>query len=464
MRRAPKLAQQVADRIEREILDQRLPRGHRLGAEGDLTARYGVSRAVLREAIRLVERHQLAETRRGAGGGLFVSQPAGEAVARVMCAYLESIGLEVRELFEAQRLIEQPVVHFAAVRGSREQAQELEEILLEHPESISIEEDAELFRRFNAKLGELSKSPVLALYAQTLRGAAVHIGMGLQFSKADQRATFRVFWERYAAIARAIATHEAERAETQLLDFLDFNEREWLARRRRTRRAIDTPKRGDALAREMSEEIYRRGLEPGTPLGTEAELTAYYEVSRAAFREAVRLLEQHGVAEMLRGHGLVIAEPDPGAVTRSASAYFAHLKLSVESLSEARLALEPAAATHAAERASDDQLAELVGELGIFLSLEESQTADAARALHEHIAALAGSRALMLFTRVSIAASWGLNQIPRRELPRDALETIRGNYTRIVGAIHDRDAERARRLMRDHIELSIEWARARNRP
>ena len=67
-----------------------------------------------------VERHGLVSSRKGNGGGIFVAQPAREAVAGVLCAYLEQIGLEHRELFEARRVVGGALVHHAAIRASSE--------------------------------------------------------------------------------------------------------------------------------------------------------------------------------------------------------------------------------------------------------------------------------------------------------------------------------------------------------
>ena len=41
-----------------------------LGAEAELRERYGVSRAVLREAVRILEYHGAVTTKRGPGGGV----------------------------------------------------------------------------------------------------------------------------------------------------------------------------------------------------------------------------------------------------------------------------------------------------------------------------------------------------------------------------------------------------------
>ena len=81
---APKLSSVVARRIEDEVVAQGWPVGTVLGSETDLLERFGVSRAVLREAVRLVEHTGAARMRRGPGGGLIVSEPNRSAVVSAM--------------------------------------------------------------------------------------------------------------------------------------------------------------------------------------------------------------------------------------------------------------------------------------------------------------------------------------------------------------------------------------------
>jgi DNA-binding FadR family transcriptional regulator len=84
-----KKAEIVADQIAQTIVGQRWEPGDLFGSEVELIARYGVSRAVFREAVRLLEHHGLAEMRRGLHGGLFVRQPDPKPVARAMAVYLD---------------------------------------------------------------------------------------------------------------------------------------------------------------------------------------------------------------------------------------------------------------------------------------------------------------------------------------------------------------------------------------
>src|SRR4051812_248973 len=93
-----KLAAQIAHRIEAEVMRRGWPVGTSLGSEIELREQFGVSRSVLREAVRLVEHHQVARMRRGPHGGLFVSAPDAGPATRAIVIYLEYIGTSVADL------------------------------------------------------------------------------------------------------------------------------------------------------------------------------------------------------------------------------------------------------------------------------------------------------------------------------------------------------------------------------
>src|SRR5271154_7418735 len=83
-----KRAAKVADLIIEDVMALGWPVGEVLGSETDLLERYQVSRAVFREAVRLVEHQQVARTRRGPGGGLVVTEPTVDAVIDAVVLYL----------------------------------------------------------------------------------------------------------------------------------------------------------------------------------------------------------------------------------------------------------------------------------------------------------------------------------------------------------------------------------------
>ena len=74
-----KLAATVAAQILADVMAEDWPVGEVFGSEAELLEQYGVSRAVFREAVRLVEHQQVATMRRGPGGGLVVIEPSAAA-------------------------------------------------------------------------------------------------------------------------------------------------------------------------------------------------------------------------------------------------------------------------------------------------------------------------------------------------------------------------------------------------
>src|ERR1700685_999462 len=97
-----KRAAQVADLIIEDVMALGWPVGEVLGSEADLLERYQVSRAVFREAVRLVEHQQVARTRRGPGGGLVITEPTVGAVSDAVVLYLPRVEAPLEELFEAR--------------------------------------------------------------------------------------------------------------------------------------------------------------------------------------------------------------------------------------------------------------------------------------------------------------------------------------------------------------------------
>ena len=124
-----KKAEIVADQIEQTIAGQSYEPRDPFGSEVELIARYGVSRAVFREAVRLLEHHGLAEMRRGLHGGLFIRPPDPEPVAKAMAVYLDFEKVEPRQLDDARLAIEVFCVERVAARISEDDVAEVRAFL-----------------------------------------------------------------------------------------------------------------------------------------------------------------------------------------------------------------------------------------------------------------------------------------------------------------------------------------------
>lgn len=103
--RAESLAQQVTSRIERMMEEGRLRPGDLLPSERELARRFGVSRTVIREALRTLAAKGLLETLER--GGAVVCRPTAEALAQLMRLFLcDAAGrLDAARLQELQSLL-----------------------------------------------------------------------------------------------------------------------------------------------------------------------------------------------------------------------------------------------------------------------------------------------------------------------------------------------------------------------
>jgi DNA-binding FadR family transcriptional regulator len=162
-----KRAETVARRITQAVVADGLAPGQLVGTEPELIEREGVSRAVLREAVRLLEHHQIARMRRGPGGGLFVFEPSVSAVTDVAAIYLARRGMRLADLAELRVGVEVEMAGLAASRIDADGVAGLK-VALEREAKSSDGERAQLAHSLHEAAAAAANSRVLELVAQVL--------------------------------------------------------------------------------------------------------------------------------------------------------------------------------------------------------------------------------------------------------------------------------------------------------
>jgi DNA-binding FadR family transcriptional regulator len=109
-----KRASLLALDIERDIVARGWPVGEVIGSETDLLGSYRVSRAVLREAVRVLESRMVARMQRGRGGGLIVAEPDITTVSDATALYLEFKRVGADSIFDARTVLELHCTELAA--------------------------------------------------------------------------------------------------------------------------------------------------------------------------------------------------------------------------------------------------------------------------------------------------------------------------------------------------------------
>jgi DNA-binding FadR family transcriptional regulator len=455
-----KLASAVADRIVDDIARLGWPEGEVVGSEPALLARYGVSRAVFREAVRLVEHRHIARMRRGPGGGLVVTGPSVAAVADAVSVYLIYVGAEIDDVFEARLALELSAAELASERLDEEHIAAFRSLVAGEA-SGRVADHRELHRLVAATTG----NPALEFFVDLLHRVTLrYLPRGTIFS----RKTLDESAAAHAAIAEAILAGNDGLARGRMRRHLEA-EADYLRARRPSRARLaqggddvgPDDKRAEATARQIFAEITAAGWPVGAQLGSESDLMARYGVSRAVLREAVRVLEHHQVARMRRGPGggLFVAEPGIEAVTDAVALQADRRHIGPRHLVEVRRAVELAVLDRVVARLDDGAAARLRQALASERSAVEGEAAFVGQDLHNTLAAVSANPVLELVTQVLMRLTRLHFTVPAgapAPLPFGDLVAVHG---RIVDAIVAGDDELARHRMRRHLDALVDWVR-----
>jgi GntR family transcriptional repressor for pyruvate dehydrogenase complex len=205
--------------------------------------------------------------------------------------------------------------------------------------------------------------------------------------------------------------------------------------------------------------IDRGRLRPGDRLPAERELATRIGVSRPSVRAGLHALAAMGVVRSKHGSGTYIPDGPPSLGSEPLSFLAALHGFTRDEMYEARRILEVEAAGLAAERVTSDHLATLAEEVaGLFANRDNPHlflvhdinfhrgVADAAG--NPIVGALVGMVSALYYERRRATAERASDS----DL-RDAAEAHR----RIYQAIRNRDPERARRAMNDHLTQAARY-------
>ncbi|WP_017936465.1 FadR/GntR family transcriptional regulator [Nocardioides sp. Iso805N] len=437
MERPPKLAEQVAVAIKNDVVARGWPVGENLGNEAGLIARYGVSRATLREAIGILEHTQLAAMHRGRSGGLIVQQPAAHVVASTVAAHIYLAGISLDDLYDVRIHLQLLAARLASERLSEHDVAALRAL---------VDAPTPLDESIEVTLGQISGNPVLAIVIPTLTRvtgmwAGAPQGATLAGKSAGGR---RRAWQ---LIVDAMIAGDGAAVERRMRRSLDADRR-WVEEHRSTRtprlQASTSGKVAERVAEQLAAEVVQR--QPGDVLGHEAELLERLGVTRAPLRQAVRILEHHGVVRMREGPngGLVVCAPDPTEVVEALALYLHYIGVDARSILEVRSILEIDAAGAAASRGD--------AQARVKMRLEQSGPAGVDPDVHAWIAQLAGNPLTTLLVRALIGTTrLGVTDAAHQPADPPATPDRSQTHLLILEAIGQGDVSLARHRMGRHL-------------
>jgi DNA-binding FadR family transcriptional regulator len=215
---AMKLGHRTSLRIAHDIAAAKSPPGTRIGAEPEVGARYGVSRAVFREAVRTLELHSIVGVRRGLGGGLVVGTPDPAYTVELTSIYFQYARLKPRHFYELWRTIQTTAAQLAARNIDAAGRRQLV-LLLEQQQQASRENMLEIHGRVHGAVSVLSGNRVLALFTQVMAEIAAYYS-----TRVPSPEIWKVFTDSHTELVGAISRGEvalARRLMTRHLKLVD---------------------------------------------------------------------------------------------------------------------------------------------------------------------------------------------------------------------------------------------------
>lgn len=287
--RPQKSAFAAAWQLENDIFAEGTPAGTVFADQAALIDRYGISRATLREAVRLLEDRQIARMRRGPGGGLIILPISGGAVAAAAADYFREIGVTALHVQQA----------WAAL-----------DIVTAYRQSVA--EGAAALEAFTREFrGKLTDGPGAGLLGSGARG----------FHSPVPSIGHNPVTDLFTACLSAFDTRIA----------LDSDNVDGQAQVVGEPRAPSFISRGRAheLARTLALELPRAEVDGLHTVSTEDQLCERYRVGREVLRQAIRVLESRGLIDCKRGrtHGVRARPTDAAACVELVVAYFSASRL-----------------------------------------------------------------------------------------------------------------------------------------
>ena len=201
-------------RLEDEILSGRLVVGQKLPSERELAEQHGVSRPVVREAIRgLIERN-LVEVLPGRGA--YVRAARMTDAAWGMDALLRRHQATARDVVEARTMLESTAAELAATRAQPAELAAMANALDRFDRADGLIEQARYDLAFHLAIARAAGNPVI----ETMFGAITGLAIELMLRSLGDPEVSRVSVPYHRTIHEAIAARDPRLARAAMADHL----------------------------------------------------------------------------------------------------------------------------------------------------------------------------------------------------------------------------------------------------
>ncbi|MGH6989618.1 MAG: FadR/GntR family transcriptional regulator [Stellaceae bacterium] len=232
--RVTKGPETLAGVLRESILSGAVAPGAALAPERELGEQTGLSRATVREALRILETEGLVMSRPGRNGGARVRPVSDDGVARAVKVFIRGLRIEEPVLRETREVIEGAAVRLAAERRTGSDLAAIEAISRRLEAAMDdvhrlVEENA----RWHVAVAEASHNPLLTAFMKSIATAISHPDgvddPALALSQEGRVALVKA----HRRVVEAIAARDPDTAERRMLRHLHAYRPEAVSSQRR---------------------------------------------------------------------------------------------------------------------------------------------------------------------------------------------------------------------------------------
>ncbi|MCY1195026.1 Transcriptional regulator NanR [compost metagenome] len=210
----PRAHEVLASQLRDRILTREIPEGESLPPERELVEQTGLTRGVVRDALRMLSAEGLIQTKPGRAGGSVVTLPSHESMASAIFRFVQGRRISIRSLQETRELLEPFLARLAAERRTDAQVQELKSL---HEELVSSVSNFQAFTLANLKwhnaVAQASGNELLATLLYSISHGVQLATMAEEYDTPDTR---RQVIEIHARVNEAIETRQPDAAESAM--------------------------------------------------------------------------------------------------------------------------------------------------------------------------------------------------------------------------------------------------------
>ncbi|WP_408899792.1 FadR/GntR family transcriptional regulator (plasmid) [Nocardioides sp. R1-1] len=217
-------------------------------------------------------------------------------------------------------------------------------------------------------------------------------------------------------------------------------------------------KTSERIAAALVDDVIREDLGPGDRLPNEAAMVERFGVGRGSLREALRILETHGLISLKSGPGggPILLAVDPRDVGRTFSLYLSLRHATIAELIETRIFIEPMVARLAASNTDSEARERLANALAAEAEATalDSRFVDAANDFHYVVGSMTGNSVIDLVA-TALKQLYTTKVVSAGIISQRVAPSIREEHREIGQAIIKGDPDLAEDLMRKHMHYYL---------